>query len=204
MPRPVRAVRRVVVTVGGMTVLAAGLLMLVLPGPGLLASAAGLAILATEYDWARRHVTRVRQRAHQVSQIAGASPRNTALSIGFGVSLLAAGTGSVQMPHLVPVGGAAAGVGLIVGGAAVVLGTVVGYHERRHAVRRYAVPRHVPWPRARASGLSARVPKRLEQDERAGTSQQHPPEHGVGEERDDTDTREHTTHDDGSGKPHVT
>jgi uncharacterized protein (TIGR02611 family) len=38
----------------GVTVLLVGLTMLVLPGPGLLIMAAGLAILATEFIWARR------------------------------------------------------------------------------------------------------------------------------------------------------
>lgn len=136
MAGPVRAVRRAVVTVVGMTVLVAGLLMLLLPGPGLLAVAAGLAMLATEYDWARRHVTRVRRRATQVSQIAGASARNTTYSLVFGVCLVALGTGSLQEPEVVPIAsGVAVGIGLIVGGAAVVLGTIVGYRERRRALR---------------------------------------------------------------------
>ena len=39
--------------IGG-TVLLIGLVMLVLPGPGLPIMAAGLAILATEFFWARR------------------------------------------------------------------------------------------------------------------------------------------------------
>jgi hypothetical protein len=39
--------------IGG-TVVLLGLMLLVLPGPGLLVIAAGLAILATEFFWARR------------------------------------------------------------------------------------------------------------------------------------------------------
>ncbi len=137
MTTPVRAVRRAVVTVVGVTVLVAGLLMLVLPGPGLLSTAAGLAILSTEYDWARRHVTRVRERATQVTQLAGANARNTAFSVTFGIGLLAAGAGSVWEPDLVPdfggvaVSGVAVGIGLLVGGMAVVLGTIAGHRERR-------------------------------------------------------------------------
>ena len=53
--------------IGG-TVLLVGLAMLVLPGPGMLVIAGGLAILATEFFWARRAlrnakgaVTRVRR-----------------------------------------------------------------------------------------------------------------------------------------------
>jgi uncharacterized protein (TIGR02611 family) len=51
-------VRAVVVKVGvtvlGPVVVAAGVAMLVLPGPGLVVMALGGALLALEYDWARR------------------------------------------------------------------------------------------------------------------------------------------------------
>jgi uncharacterized protein (TIGR02611 family) len=47
-------VSRVVVTVVGPLVVLAGIAMTVLPGPGLVVVALGLALLALEYDWARR------------------------------------------------------------------------------------------------------------------------------------------------------
>lgn len=49
-------------TLGGALVILAGLIMLVTPGPGLLALVAGLAILATEYDWAERRLHQLRQK----------------------------------------------------------------------------------------------------------------------------------------------
>ncbi|NNH07235.1 PGPGW domain-containing protein [Cellulomonas fimi] len=55
LPRPVRVIA--VASVGG-TVVLAGVAMLVLPGPGILAILAGLAILATEFVWARRMLER--------------------------------------------------------------------------------------------------------------------------------------------------
>jgi len=58
-----RAARRMVVLVIGGTVLLLGVAMLVLPGPGLVVAPAGLAILATEFLWARRLLTRVRESA---------------------------------------------------------------------------------------------------------------------------------------------
>ena len=66
---PVRAVVvKVLVTIGGPLVIAAGVAMLVLPGPGLVAIALGFALLALEYEWARhalgllgRGLSRVRQ-----------------------------------------------------------------------------------------------------------------------------------------------
>jgi len=44
----------------GIFVIAAGIAMLVLPGPGLLAILAGFSILATEIPWARHLVRRVK------------------------------------------------------------------------------------------------------------------------------------------------
>lgn len=44
---------RVGVTVGGPLVIVAGIAMLVLPGPGLVVIALGMALLALEYAWAR-------------------------------------------------------------------------------------------------------------------------------------------------------
>lgn len=46
--------RRLVVTLLGFTVVVLGLLLLVLPGPGLLVLVLGFAILATEFLWAWR------------------------------------------------------------------------------------------------------------------------------------------------------
>lgn len=58
-----RSGRRIAVTIVGFIVLLAGAIMLVTPGPGLLALAAGLAILATEYAWAKRMLDRVKEQA---------------------------------------------------------------------------------------------------------------------------------------------
>lgn len=48
------AIVKVGVSVCGPLVIAAGVAMLVLPGPGLVVMALGAALLALEYDWARR------------------------------------------------------------------------------------------------------------------------------------------------------
>ncbi|MDO5739369.1 MAG: PGPGW domain-containing protein [Ornithinimicrobium sp.] len=57
------AVKRVLLEIIGWTVLTAGLLALFLPGPGLLLTFAGLAILSTQYAWAKRWMHPVRIRA---------------------------------------------------------------------------------------------------------------------------------------------
>lgn len=46
--------RRVAVLVGGSVLLLVGLVMLVLPGPGIALIFAGLAVLGTQLPWARR------------------------------------------------------------------------------------------------------------------------------------------------------
>ena len=57
------AAKRVGLEILGWTVLAIGVLALFLPGPGLLLTFAGLAILSTQYTWARRVMEPVRIKA---------------------------------------------------------------------------------------------------------------------------------------------
>lgn len=56
----VRWARRVAIGGMGTTVLVLGVVMLVLPGPAILVIPLGLAILATEFVWARRWLKRAR------------------------------------------------------------------------------------------------------------------------------------------------
>ena len=62
----IKVVKRVIVTVVGATVLLIGIALLVLPGPAFLVIPLGLAILATEYAWARRWLRKARQIASDV------------------------------------------------------------------------------------------------------------------------------------------
>ena len=62
--------RRIVVAVVGTTVLIAGIIMLVTPGPALVVIPLGLAILGAEFAWARAFLRRVRR--HISAQLAGA------------------------------------------------------------------------------------------------------------------------------------
>jgi uncharacterized protein (TIGR02611 family) len=65
LPRPLR---RILVLVIGSTVLMAGVLMLVLPGPGILVIIVGLAILAIEFAWAEALLIRARARAADLAR----------------------------------------------------------------------------------------------------------------------------------------
>jgi uncharacterized protein (TIGR02611 family) len=57
---------RIAKTVGGFVLLAAGVVMLVLPGPGWVTIFAGLALLATEFEWAQRLLDRLKAAVHRV------------------------------------------------------------------------------------------------------------------------------------------
>ena len=70
----IKIVRRIIVSVIGGTVLLIGIALLVLPGPAFIVIPIGLAILATEYAWARNWLRKVRQMASGV--ISGRSATN--------------------------------------------------------------------------------------------------------------------------------
>ncbi len=62
----IKIVKRVIVSVVGATVLLIGIALLVLPGPAFIVIPVGLAILATEYAWARRWLKKARRVASDV------------------------------------------------------------------------------------------------------------------------------------------
>ncbi len=62
-----RKARRIVIFVVGMTVLLGGVVLIVLPGPAFLVIPIGLAILATEFVWARRLLKDVKRRAKNLA-----------------------------------------------------------------------------------------------------------------------------------------
>jgi tellurite resistance protein TerC len=66
-----RLARKFGVTLGGGVLLLAGVAMLVLPGPGILVIIAGLAVLATEYAWAKRPLDAMRDRARRLRERVG-------------------------------------------------------------------------------------------------------------------------------------
>ncbi len=57
-----RVARRIVVILVGFTVLLAGVVMIVMPGPALIVIPVGLAILGIEFAWARIWLKHVRER----------------------------------------------------------------------------------------------------------------------------------------------
>jgi ribosome-associated translation inhibitor RaiA len=63
---PLRMARKIAVAVIGLSVLAIGIALIVLPGPALVVIPVGLAILATEFLWARRLLHRLKERARRM------------------------------------------------------------------------------------------------------------------------------------------
>jgi uncharacterized protein (TIGR02611 family) len=62
----IAAARKVAVLIVGTIVLVVGVALVVLPGPAFLVIPAGLAILATEFEWARRLLRYAKDRAAAV------------------------------------------------------------------------------------------------------------------------------------------
>ena len=65
-----RSSKRIAVTAVGGAVVAGGLAMLVLPGPGILVVALGFAILGTEYAWAAVAFEKTKRGAEQAGRVA--------------------------------------------------------------------------------------------------------------------------------------
>ena len=76
-----RSGKRIAITVVGFSVLIAGIIMMVTPGPGVLVIVAGLAILASEWAWAERALDRAKESGKVVLDQATASPARIALSV---------------------------------------------------------------------------------------------------------------------------
>ncbi len=64
------ALYRIALAVLGLAVVLAGIAMLVLPGPGLLAIAVGLSMLALEFAWAERFLEQILHRMERAKQSA--------------------------------------------------------------------------------------------------------------------------------------
>ena len=60
--KSLRQVKRVIIAVVGFTVLAIGLVMIVLPGPAILIIPVAMGILATEFVWARNLINKVKSK----------------------------------------------------------------------------------------------------------------------------------------------
>jgi uncharacterized protein (TIGR02611 family) len=121
--RAAKAARKVAVTVGGVTLLAAGVAMMVLPGPGLLVIVLGLFVLSLEFEWAERRLDQARDKALEAAHKTAASRPQTAFALLSSLALIGAGV-FLGVNKDVPLHGWFTGGTLIVSGLAA-MGTVL-------------------------------------------------------------------------------
>jgi uncharacterized protein (TIGR02611 family) len=126
-------VRRVAVAVVGGALTLAGIALLVLPGPGFVLVAAGLALLATKFTWAARPLAYAKDRAQVGMDEVAQSKRRTALAVVGALALLVAGALEIAGVDLPLVNLLTAAL-LIVSGLGL-LGTIV-YARRRGSADR--------------------------------------------------------------------
>jgi uncharacterized protein (TIGR02611 family) len=129
---PVKLLRRIAVTVVGTVILVVGIVLLVAPGPGLVVIALALAVFAIEYQWARRNLAAVQERARSAALKAAASRVATASAVLFGIGAIGLG-GVLIFTDLLPFSGTGTGVGAAIGGLTVLATTAYGIRELRHA-----------------------------------------------------------------------
>jgi hypothetical protein len=120
--------KRVACGVGGAALLIVGVVLLVLPGPGLLLVLAGLLVLANGFPAVQRYVGPVERRAMQAAEESVSSPLRITLSVCAGLVLIAAGVVWGLKPDL-PLGGWATGASLILSGV-ILLGLLVVSYRR--------------------------------------------------------------------------
>jgi uncharacterized protein (TIGR02611 family) len=84
-------VKRVAVLIIGGALTLAGIALLVLPGPGFVLVAAGLAILATKFSWAARPLEYAKDKAQVGIDEVGQSRGRAALAVVGAIALLVAG-----------------------------------------------------------------------------------------------------------------
>ncbi|WP_439377051.1 PGPGW domain-containing protein [Amycolatopsis lexingtonensis] len=125
--------KRVLIASAGAVLLVVGVLLLVLPGPGLLLVLAGLLLLASEFPALEKYVDPVRDRAMKAAEDSVSSPLRIAGSVLAGLALLAAGIvwGTVKS---LPFSGWSTGSSLILSSA--ILFALLVWSYRRVKARR--------------------------------------------------------------------
>jgi hypothetical protein len=135
--------KKVAVTVVGWVLVLAGVVLIAIPGPGLLIMLSGLVVLASEYTWAQRFVDPVRVRALRAAEESVASGWRIVATLLGGVWLAALGVlwwMDPQIPRIwvlgprLPLGGWPTGSGLVLS-AFIVWGLLI-YSIRRFRHRR--------------------------------------------------------------------
>ncbi|KFG71945.1 PGPGW domain-containing protein [Streptomyces mutabilis] len=134
MARSVETIRRAALGTLGAVLVAVGVALLVLPGPGLLLVFAGMVLLSRAVPALDRFVGPVRRQAMRAAEESVSSPWRIAGSVTAGLLLLGAGVAWGLLPQ-VPYSGWTTGASLIVSGF-ILFALLAWSHRRVRAGRR--------------------------------------------------------------------
>lgn len=132
--------KKLLVTVVGVALIAGGLALMPLPGPGFLVVVAGLGVMATQYEWARKLLAGAKEKAWTAQREAVSSPGRLALTVVGATATIALGASMITVDDvdwpvwdslLDTVWSPVTGGGLVLGGL-VVLGTTAYTWRRVH------------------------------------------------------------------------
>jgi hypothetical protein len=135
--------RKLAVSIVGWVLVLTGIVLIAIPGPGLLLLLAGLVVLASEYAWAQRFVDPVRRRAFEAAEESVSAWWRIVVTALGGVWLVGLGVVwwvNPQIPQIwvfgprLPLGGWPTGSGLILSGF--IVWGLLGY-----SLRQYGRPR---------------------------------------------------------------
>ncbi|MEV7121840.1 PGPGW domain-containing protein [Kitasatospora griseola] len=132
-PSNVHPVARVALGAAGVVLVTVGVVLLVLPGPGMLLLLAGLVLLARAVPAFSRYVEPVRLKAMEGVEASVASRWRIAGSVLAGLGLIGAGAVAILVPSL-PLAGWPTGLSLILSGL-ILLGLLIWSHRRVHGAR---------------------------------------------------------------------
>jgi len=104
-----RLLRRIAITVVGSILLAAGVVLLVAPRPGVVVIALALAVFAIEYAWARLRLNEARVLARSAADKAATNQVAKACAILFGVGAIGLG-GVLIFTDILPFSGIGTGI----------------------------------------------------------------------------------------------
>src|SRR4051812_1267259 len=130
-------VKTVVIAVLGGLLTLAGIALLVLPGPGFVLIAAGLAVLATRFEWARKPLDQAKEKAADGVDQVRRRPLQAVLALLCALALVAVGVvvlAGVDVPFL----NAFTAVVLILSGL-FLLGTIVYARSTRNTADDHSV-----------------------------------------------------------------
>lgn len=127
-----RLLRRIAVTAVGTILLAAGVVLLVTPGPGIVVIALALAVFAVEYEWARRRLNEARMLARTAADRTATNQVAKASAIVFGVGAIALG-GILIFADILPFSGIGAGVCVALAGLITLATTAYSIRKLKRA-----------------------------------------------------------------------